>query len=79
MTTTTRTQSDVFAEITNALAASITDGAAQDPAALAALWYEMGRLAARDRTVPGWAQVAAMTLGDRYAAEAATWHLPLSR
>lgn len=73
MTTSPRTPSDVLADITNSLAASITDGAEQDPAALARLWYEMGRLAARDRSAPAWTgivAVAAMELGDRYAADA---------
>ncbi len=79
MIDTQRTQSDVFAEITNWFAAAVTTGVDGDRSALAKLWHEMGRLAAQDRSVPGWAQVAAMTLGDRYAADAATWHLPLSR
>lgn len=65
-----RTQGDVFAEITNWFATAVTTGQDGDRAALAALWHEMGRLAARDRNVPGWAQVAAMTLGDQYAADA---------
>ena len=65
-----RTQGDVFAEIVNGAAARIADGVPLDPAVESKLWYELGRLAARDRTVPAWAQVAAMMLGDKWAAEA---------
>lgn len=64
MSTQTRSQIDIWADI------GATYAGSPNPERLAALWYEMGRATASDRTVPGWAQMAAMTLGDRYAADA---------
>lgn len=61
---TTRSQIDIWADL------GATYTGSPDPERLSALWYEMGRTTADDRSVPGWAQMAAMTLGDRYAADA---------
>lgn len=68
--TTTRTADEIEAELTNTLTTAVLAGDIPDAAVMSTLWYELGRAAAVDRSVPGWAQMAAMMLGDRYAADA---------